>query len=331
MTSRREFFVKVGAAAVGAMLPPGRWPRARAETFSAPLYPPMDLSYFDTPVAPAPADLKFGYASITWGGNDLQAIDDVAAVGFPCIQLRSNVLKQFGERPGELRDILAKHHLTMVALSSGSVNIDPAGEPSVIEEHTKNARFVHDVGGLYLQLTDSRPKDRPIVADDYKRLGRLMTEIGKRGADLGVPVAYHNHMGSLGEKPEEVDQILAAADPRYLKLELDTAHYQQGGGDPVQAVRKYAGRHLFVHLKDLESPVPASSPEAGKAYRFVELGRGKVDVTGVLAALRDVKFRGWVIVELDGVPDKARTPKESALISRRFLEEHGYLQAVHTD
>src|SRR5262249_691688 len=155
-------------------------------------------------------------------------------------------------RPGELHDLLAKHHLTMVALSSGSVNIDPAAEKSVVDEHTRHARFVHDVGGLYLQLTDTRPKGRAIVADDYVRLGRLMAEIGKRAADLGVPVAYHNHMGSLGEKPEEVDRIMAAADPRYLKFELDTAHYQQGGGDPVQAVRKYAGRHLFIHLKDLE-------------------------------------------------------------------------------
>jgi inosose dehydratase len=331
MTSRREFFVRVGAAAVGAMLPAARWRAAQAGEVSPAMYPPMDLAYFDTPVAPAPADLKFGYSAITWEGNDLQAIADVAAVGFPGIQLRSNVVKQYADRIGELRDALAQHRLTMVALSSGSVNIDPAVEQAVIEEHTRNARFVHDIGGLYLQLTDSRPKGRPIVADDYKRLGRLMTEIGKRAVDFGVPVAYHNHMGSLGEKPEEVDQILAAADPRYLKFELDTAHYQQGGGDPLQAVRKYAGRHLFLHLKDLESPVPASSPDAGKPYRFVELGRGKVDVSGVLAALRGMKFRGWVIVELDAVPDKARTPKESALISRAFLEKHGYVQAVHTD
>ena len=60
----------------------------------------------------------------------------------------------------------------------------------------------------------------------------------------------------------------------------------------------------------------------------MELGRGKVNLTGVLAALEDVKFRGWAIVELDSVPDNARTPKESALISRRYLEEHGYLHTV---
>src|SRR5439155_4406791 len=180
----------------------------------------------------------------------------------------------------------------------------------------------HDVGGLYLQVTDARPKGRPVVAADYVRLGRLMTEIGKRTADLGIALGYHNHMNSLGEKPEEVDRILEAADPRYVKLELDIAHYLQGGGDPVLAVRRYRDRLLFLHIKDVESPVPGAA--AGKpSYRFVELGRGKVDVKGVFAALHDVKFRGWAIVELDSVPDHARTPKESALINRKYLEGIG--------
>jgi inosose dehydratase len=130
-----------------------------------------------------------------------------------------------------------------------------------------------------------------------------------------------------------VDRILAAVDPRYVKLELDTAHYQQGGGDPVKAIRQYRDRHLFLHLKDLESPIGSgSSGGSGSApgppdrsSRFVELGRGKVDFPGVFAALRDVNFRGWAIVELDEVPDNARTPKESAILTRTYLQQHGYL------
>jgi inosose dehydratase len=61
-----------------------------------------------------------------------------------------------------------------------------------------------------------------------------------------------------------------------------------------------------------------------RSYRFVEVGRGKVDVKGVFAALNEVKFRGWAIVELDAVPDKARTPKESAVIARQYLESLGF-------
>src|SRR5260370_8424003 len=211
----------------------------------------MDLSYFDRPITPAPADILFGYASITWGGRDRQAIEDIASLGFEGIQVRANGIKEFG-RPTELRDLVEKHQLKMVALSSGGVRIDPALEAEEIAKHTANAKFVHDVGGLYLQVTDERPKDRAITAADYKRLGRLITEIGKRTADLGVSLGYHNHMGSLGERPEEVDQILQAADPRYAKLELDVAHYFQGGGNPAKAIEKFSDRLLFLHIKDLD-------------------------------------------------------------------------------
>ena len=314
-SSRREFLLGIGAvaAATAASAVPGE-----ALWAAEPLYPPMDLSYFDTPISAAPAEMHIGYASITWGGKDRQAIQDIADLGFRGIQVRANVIKDFASA-AELRELLEKYKLKMVALSSGGVRIDPAFEAEEIAKHTAHAKFVRDAGGLYLQVTDDRPKDRAITAADYKRLGGLLTEIGKRTADLGISLGYHNHMGSLGERPEEVDRILEAADPRYAKLELDVAHYFQGGGDPAKAIEKYGDRLLFLHIKDVER-MPDRA-DGKPSYRFVELGRGKVDLPAVFDALRRVNFRGWLIVELDDVPDAARTPKESAAISKKYLEE----------
>ena len=313
--ARREFLWGMGAVTVAAAASAFPIERLCAAEL---LYPPMDLSYFDTPISPASSEIHFGYASITWNGNDRQAMKDIAALGFPGIQLRANALKEFSS-PAELRDLLEKHHLKMVALSSGGVRIDPRGQAEEIAKHTAHAKFVHHVGGLYLQVTDERPKDRAVTSADYERLGKLLTAIGKRTADLGVSLGYHNHMGTLGQSPEDVDQILRAADPRYAKLELDVAHYFQGGGDPAKAVEKYHDRLLFLHIKDVES-LPASE-NAKPPYRFVELGRGRVDLPAVFDALHKANFRGWAIVELDAVPDKTRTPKECGEISKKYLEE----------
>jgi inosose dehydratase len=319
--SRRSFLYRVGIGTLAA----SPAVRAAAHAFPEPLYPPADLSYFDTPITAAPSDIRIGYAAITWGGKDLAAIADIADAGYSGIQLRSNLVPDYESRPRALVDELAKRQLTFVALSSGNVVIDPEAEARQIATHVGHAKFVRACGGLYLQCTDDRPK-RELTRADYQRLGRLLTEIGKRTADIGIPLGYHNHMNSIGERPEEVDQILDAADPRYVKLELDIAHYQQGGGDPVRAIGKYADRLLFLHIKDVESPVGPNGPPgsgAARGYRFVELGRGKVDVKGVFAALHEVKFRGWAVVELDAVPDNTRMPKESALINRRYLESIG--------
>jgi inosose dehydratase len=315
-SSRRHFIVGLGAAVAATALPskiPGRM-------FEPPLYPAMDLSYFDHPIAAAPGMIRFGYAAITWNENDAQAIKEISELGFPGIQLRSNILKDYGERPTALRDLLNQYHLEMIALSSGGVSIAPGSANDEIAKHVRNAKFVHDVGGHYLQVTDSaRPKGRKPEAADFKELGRVLTEIGKRAVDLGVPVGCHNHMASLGEAPDEVDRIMEASDARYVKLELDIAHYQQGGGDPTRAIRHYHDRLLFLHIKDVESL--ATNDERGRAYRWVELGRGRVDLSAVFAALKEVKFRGWAVIELDSVPDKSRTPKECAEISKKYVEQ----------
>jgi inosose dehydratase len=275
------------------------------------------------PAFAAPGDIRFGYAAITWQGQDRQAIDDVAAVGYRGIQLRTSTLPEFGDKPAALKALLGERNLTMVAFSSGGVRIDPEFEAEDLAIHMKHARFVRDVGGLYLQLTDTRPK-RTLVPADYQRLGRLMTEIGKRTADIGIPVAYHNHMNAIGERPEEVDWVLNATDPRYVKVLLDVAHYTQGGGDPVQAIKKYADRILLLHIKDVVSPLPGATGDPMRSFKWVELGAGKVNLKGVFTALQDIKFKGWAIVELDAVPDKAKTPKEYAVVAKDFLKSIGY-------
>lgn len=295
MTTRRDFLRSLSAGAAVALIP-------------LPDVSPLRVS--------APDGIKYGYAAITWGGNDEQAIEEISAVGFSGIQLRAGVLSRFGDRPRALRDLLARHRLTFVALSSGNVSIDPALEQRMIDEHVSHAKFLRDAGGLYLQLIDDRPHGRAVTPADHERLGRLMTEIGKRTAELGIPVAYHPHMGSMGEKPADTERILAASDPRYVRLLLDVAHYRQGGGDPADAIRQYADRLLFLHIKDVRPGSPGGAP-----YQFVELGRGSVDLPGVFAALRDTRFTGWAVVELDAVPDESGTPKASAEISKRYLQD----------
>jgi inosose dehydratase len=306
---RRDFLASAGLSVAAAFLP--------STLLAAPerLYPPTDLSRFDTPIPAGPFDLHIGYAAITWGGNDRQAIDDISAAGYPGIQLRSNSVAEFGTGSA-VRELLDQHHLKMIALSSGNLSLDTATEQEEMAKHVANAKFLREAGGLYLQIIDVRPKDHAAMPADYQRMGHLLTELGKRVADLGVQLGYHNHMGAMGQTPEGIEQIVAAMDPRYAKLELDIAHYFQGGGDPAKAVEKYSDRLLFLHLKDVEHTTAAKD-----GYRFCELGRGLVNVPAVLDALRKINFRGWGIVELDGETDKSRTPKESAVINKQYVEE----------
>jgi inosose dehydratase len=253
-----------------------------------------------------------------WGNEERKAIEDIAAAGYPGVQFRANAVTDF--KPAELKESLAEHKLTFVALSSGTISIDAPVAPQM-DTHVANAKFLKEAGGKYLQILDElKGHPRPATPDECKRLGKMLTELGKRVADIGIPLGYHNHLNTLSEIPENLDQILENSDPKYVHLELDTAHLAAGGGDPAKFILNYRERLLFMHLKDVRS-ISMDTPGARYPFQFVELGRGTVDFSSVFAALEKINFHGWAVVELDREPDKTRTPKESAEFSKNFLEQ----------
>jgi inosose dehydratase len=260
---------------------------------------------------------KMAYSAITWNGNDLVAIKEIAELGFRGIQLRANTYAPFKDKPEDLKDTIVKNKLTLAMFSSGNVGIQDDISKD-IEVHLKHAKFIKSLGGSSLQITNSsRPKDRPPTLEELKKYAKNISEVAKVVVEeTGVQPAYHNHMNQLGETPEEVDIIVNEMNTKYIKLLLDVAHYHQGGGVPAEAVLKYKSILHATHIKDTR---PDTENKSG--YRFVELGQGKVDFEGIFKNLSTIGFKGWNIIELDSVPVKGRTAFDSAKISHAFLTE----------
>ncbi len=298
--SRRKFLSYIGLA-----------------TVSLPLLSSTAVNAFALNKVPG---LKLGYSAITWGGNDIQAIKDISSLGFRGIQLRSNILKEYGNKPEAVKELLKIYNLDFPMFSSGSANINTGNDEAVIQMHVNNANFVKAVGGKFIQVTNSsRPKEGLPSQDDLKNYGALLNEIGKRTKEIGIQTTYHNHMHQLGQTPQEVEAILENCDDDNVKFLLDIAHYHQGGGDPVKAIHQYQNRLKALHFKDVR---PAGGNN-DKAYTFVELGQGKVDLPGVFNALQEIKFKGWAIVELDAVPEKEKSPLQCAEITKTYLKNAG--------
>lgn len=273
------------------------------------------------PASVADSSFKMGYSAITWGGKDEQAILDIASLGFKGIQLRANSYTKYKDNPQELKALLDASKLQLVMFSSGNVEIDPAKVPASIEQHVNHAKFVKALGGDSIQLTNSLRKKGEIPSqEDLVKLAEVMNEIGRKTKEEGVQATYHNHMNQFGETPEEVDILVKSMNPAYLRLLLDVAHYYQGGGKPADAVLKYKNIIHAFHIKDVESPIKGQESNP-TSYKFVELGQGNVDMKGIFNNIRKIKFKGWAIVELDGVPDKAKSPLQCGTISRDFLRD----------
>ncbi|KPK84697.1 MAG: xylose isomerase [Bacteroides sp. SM23_62_1] len=120
----------------------------------------------------------------------------------------------------------------------------------------------------------------------------LLPMVEKKVKEYGIRVAIHNHGPG--------DEIYPTLESIYVKIKdldpgigmcHDIGHTQRYGEDPVKDTEKYFNRILDVHLKDV-----TESSANGKNY---EVGRGVIDIPGVLDVLVEKKFTGFASFEYE--------------------------------
>jgi inosose dehydratase len=174
--------------------------------------------------------------------------------------------------------------------------------------------------------------DRSVGLDDtgWKNLAEGVARAVARCRERGYEPTFHHHTATYIEAQWEVEKLLEITD---VGICLDTGHLLMGRGDPVVAVRDWAERINHVHVKDarkaiLEAIVADSAPvmDIWTRKAFCPLGAGDVAIDDVLAALRDVGYSGWLVVEQDMIP-KPDEPVELAageqVRNREYLRERG--------
>ena len=155
-----------------------------------------------------------------------------------------------------------------------------------------------------------------------------LASVVERCRDRGYEPTFHHETGTYVEAPWEIQRILDISD---VGLCLDTGHFFIGGGDPVVAIHEWADRINHVHVKDalqsvmdgiIADNVPTMNIWSREA--FPAFGDGDANVAGVLAALKDIDYEGWLVVEQDIFPqtsDSLRTgdrrPEEESSLPRR--------------
>ena len=155
--------------------------------------------------------------------------------------------------------------------------------------------------------------------DTYCRQVNVQVEAAAR---YGLRVGVHNHLGQPVESQDQLNEFLSRCPG--AGVILDTAHLAAAGGDPVAIVRGYPTRLVAIHLKDwLELHPEIGLDRWWERGRFCELGAGNigVDNAGVMHALVEVGYDGWVFVEHD---THLQDPRTDLAISRAFLKELGF-------
>jgi inosose dehydratase len=284
-----------------------------------------------------------GVVPIVWNNADIAGLaplvpasvvlDEAARLGFDGVQDGIGF-----PRGSALRSTLSRRGLRL-AETYAALRCTPDG-PAADAIRVGRARLanLHRAGGevlvVALDVTPERAArsgragadGTPTLSDaGWTALASVLETLGGEARDLGHQLAFHGHTGTFVETPTELDRLAASTDPRLVHLCLDVGHCIVGGGDPVTALRRYGARVAHVHLKDVASEPLAQLregtitgfTEALRARVFTELGSGVLDLAGVLDALADAGYEGWLMVEQDTT---WKPPSESAAIGRGVLQ-----------
>jgi sugar phosphate isomerase/epimerase len=142
---------------------------------------------------------------------------------------------------------------------------------------------------------------------------RAMDAAGAHLREQGLQLCYHNHAHEFERVEGDVilDLLYENTAPENLAVELDTCWASIGGSDPVDLIRKYAGRMPLLHVKDYVASQPP---------QFAEVGRGCMDWPAIFAAARQAGVE-WYVVEQDD--HFAVNSLESARTSAAYMAASG--------
>ena len=155
--------------------------------------------------------------------------------------------------------------------------------------------------------------------DKFKALADTLNRAGEECRKAGLECCYHNHafefepMGAT----TGMQVLLNGTDKALVKWEMDVFWVSVGGHDPVDMLRKHAGRVPLLHLKNKAEGMPVQYNETVPRTAYKEVGNGVLDIPAILKAASAAGVQHY-FVEQDQTPGD---PVESLRQSYEYLHK----------
>jgi sugar phosphate isomerase/epimerase len=246
--------------------------------------------------------IRLGVSSLVWGA-DLSdqarlevCLDEAAEIGFEGLVVFDMTVVPWLDRPAELQALLGKRGLDLagVILRPG---VDFVGTDRL-------TRFMAAVGADVMNISgrDGTQAEWPLSVAAIQR----HAEIAARN---GIRAVYQHHTGWIAETMEEYERLLADTDRRYLGVMIDCGH----------ATKDFVGHSAQVFiLRHPELDYIEVKDYATETDLRTEVGRGLTDWPAVARAIREIGYRGWIVVEQNGA---FRPPKVASAESFHYVRD----------
>ena len=284
--------------------------------------------------------IKLGIAPIAWSNDDMpelggdtpieQCLEEAALAGFTGIELGG----KFPRNPGITNFLLDKYNLKMPGGWYGSLLRGRSAEIewAAMQNHLNLLKLIKadvfvfaDVSGSIQGDQSRKLSTRPNMDDEeFVQYCKKINEISNRLDDEGIPMSYHEHMGTIIQTENDIDIFMENTNDNTFLL-YDTGHLLFAQANYERVLKNYVTKINHVHCKDIRKDILEKSLRNDLSFResfldgvFTVPGDGFIDYEPLFKILHENNYEKWLIVEAEQDPRKAN-PLEYAKIGYKYL------------
>lgn len=284
--------------------------------------------------------IKLGIAPIAWSNDDMPelggntsietCLSESSSVGFTGIELGG----KFPRNPGIIKFLLSKHKLTLPGGWYGSRLREKSVEEEwlsmqdqirLLQDLNSSVFIFGEVSGSIQGDANTTLSNRPqLNQNEWKEYCKKISEISKRLDDVGLPMSYHQHMGTIIQTEIEIEKFLELTSEKTYLL-FDTGHLLFAQADYENVLKKFISRINHVHCKDIRKNILDNSLKNDLSFIdsflqgvFTVPGDGCIDYEPLIKILFENNYQKWLVIEAEQDPVKAN-PYEYAKIGYEYL------------
>ncbi|MDP6114924.1 MAG: sugar phosphate isomerase/epimerase [Planctomycetota bacterium] len=249
---------------------------------------------------------KMGFSSIKWQNPDLEKVlTQVREAGWEGWEIRPS-LDWLGT-PSRIRRICDQTDMPVACVTGSGISLD--NDWAMKERNKRRIDFAAEVEAEnFMFMGAGRPKHAPTPAEDITALAELADELADYASQYDLEVCYHIHNLTTVDSRAQWESLMSQM--KRARLCIDVSHSAFWDYDPVESIKDFQDRLIYVHLQDW------------KLDRWVELDEGElVDVPACLKALEEIGYDRWVVT----VPgDTQQSDQEKMVVNREYLRSVGW-------
>ena len=284
--------------------------------------------------------IKLGIAPIAWSNDDMpelggdtpieQCLEEASSAGFTGIELGG----KFPRNPGITNFLLDKYNLKMPGGWYGSLLRGRSAEDEwvAMQDHLNLLKLIKadvfvfaDVSGSIQGDQSRKLSTRPNMdGEEFIQYCKKINEISDRLNDEGIPMSYHEHMGTIIQTENDVDMFMENTNDNTFLL-YDTGHLLFAQANYERVLKNYISKINHIHCKDIRKNILEKSLKNDLSFRasfldgvFTVPGDGCIDYEPLFKILYENSYENWLIIEAEQDPIKAN-PLEYAKIGYTYL------------